>query len=115
MLGGWVNLKGPLRSLTSPAYLGTMALCGLGLWAADRYATGKWRGLRLVAMGALGAGVGYGILAPLFPPLAAGAIGNAQAAANYAPPASSASSAAATNKSFEPAQGVESQGVFVGQ
>lgn len=114
MLGGWFNPRGLVRTLTSPAYLGTMALCGLGLWAADRYATGKWRGLRLVAMGALGAGVGYGILAPLFPPLAAGAVGTAAAAAASAP-ASAPAAAASTNKQFEPAQGVESSGVFVGQ
>lgn len=107
-MGDWFNPRALVANITQPAYLGTMAVLGLGLYAVDRYATGSWRQARLVLMGALGAGVGYGILAPLFPPLAGGAMAAGA-------PAPARSSNAATAKQFEPAQGVESSGVFVGQ
>ncbi|HVL49534.1 MAG TPA: hypothetical protein VM889_13340 [Candidatus Thermoplasmatota archaeon] len=125
-LRDYVDVRAVARNLTSPAYLGTMAILGVGLWAADRYAApgSAWRNLRFVTLGALGAGVGYGILAPLFPPLSRGltaAAATSAAAASAVAAASQPSasppppSRAQTNKQFEPAQGVESSGVFVGQ
>lgn len=117
-----IDGKAVWRNVASPAYLATMAALTVALWATDRYtpATGKWawtRNLRFSAMGALGAGIGFGILAPMFPPLGLGVKGAAAAASTAAmatepaPPMNRATSA----KQFEPAQGIESSGVFVGQ
>lgn len=107
---------GPLKqNVTSPAYLGTMAILGIGLWASSRYLRGPWRATRFICMGALGAGVGFGLLAPLVPPLRVPVMMASAASAAAAATPTPVQSRSATNKSFEPAQGVEGAGVFVGQ
>lgn len=102
------------RVVSHPAWFITVALSGVGLYATSRAAVAeRWPTGRLVFVGALGAGVAFGVIAPLFPPLGrsvATAATVAQAAAAPQP-----RSRSAVNKSFEPAQGVESAGVFPGQ
>ena len=102
-----------LRVVTHPAWLVVTALSGVGLWVTCTAAVKqRWPTGRLVFVGALAAGVGCGIVAPLFP-----SVDRAYVAAASVSQASAAQprSRSAVNKTFEPAQGTESAGVFVGQ
>ena len=102
------------KTLTTPAWWATLALGSLGLFiASTRWGRSKWPSGQGLFMGSLSAGIGLGLLVPLLLPA------RTVAASGAVPPQATAPSQprsrSALNKTFEPAQGVESASVFIGQ
>ena len=102
------------KVISHPAWYLTIVLCTVGVAATSMTSVrAKWPMGRVIFVGALGTGLAFGVLAPLFPPLGRDVATAATVAQVSAPP--QPRSRSALNKTFEPAQGTESAGVFVGQ
>lgn len=108
--------EGIWRVISHPAWLGAVAVCSVGLVATSATRVrARWPTARLVFVGGLGLGVMYGLLAPLFPTIGEGVQTAATVAATSASTSPQPRSRSAINKTFEPAQGTESRGPFIGQ
>jgi hypothetical protein len=101
--------------LSHPAWWGSIVICTVGLVATSTgWARKRWRYGPITFVGALGTGVMFGVLAPL-DIVGRGAAAAAAVSQSDQPASVQPRSRAAVNKTFEPAQGTESAGVFVGQ
>ena len=103
-----------IKTVSNPIIWGAIAISGVGLWVTStQWGQEKLRHGRVFFMGSLASGIGLGLLVPLLLPLETVAATNAAPAAATAAP--EPRSRSAINKTFEPAQGVESASVFIGQ